>query len=155
MRDRVRDRVNVSIDHDIKRMFEDLAEVHCREWSEIMEEKALEVIMSADPVAALKYQIRMGEEKNEEMRRTLIKAESMIPELKESSQGLDMELEKFREEKFRKHEESILRLSRLPGGININWWINEGHFNSEKEGKEWLRRRLRKLNNDLHVDDKL
>lgn len=141
MRDRVKDRVNVSIDHDIKRMFEDLMEIHGRKWNEVVEEKALEVIMSADPVQALQYHIKMGEERNEEMRRALVRAETILPELKEKAPKVDLEIEKRREERWQK-ESAWLSKQVIRGDVNWNRIMWTYEFDSKKEALAWFRRHI-------------
>jgi len=74
MRDGLRNRVNVTIDHNLKKMFEDTKEIHKKEWTEILEQAVRELMIETDPIKMLEYEIKIQEEKQEERRQALIRA---------------------------------------------------------------------------------
>ncbi len=151
MRDGVRDKVNVNIDHRLKRMFEDLHERHGKSWSEILEEKVREVLINIDPVQYLEYVIKEEDEKQDERRRALIRAKDNVSIL--NIQEMDQErLSREKEEKLQKKRQEIfskdLKLYNdqwKHGSKFVNWAriIDFGEFKDLKEAKNWLKKELR------------
>lgn len=139
----MRDRVNVPIDDKIKRMFEDLKDIHGKTWTEALEEKAMEIIMDVDPVKVLEYQIKVEEEKQEERRQVLIRTKTTIATLG-SQKNIDeeriereLQLNKEREGTFEK-EFAILERQWRDGSINWVRILDLGKFKDKDEAKKWL-----------------
>lgn len=73
-----RDRVNISIDSRLKRLFEDLKEFHGKSWTEVLENGVRKILIETDPVKILEYEIQKGESRQEERRKALNRAKENV-----------------------------------------------------------------------------
>jgi hypothetical protein len=139
----MRDRVNVSIDHRLKKMFEAIMDSHGIEWNEMFEEAVIDFLIKKDPVQTLEFLIKQEEEKLQERKIDLIKAKANIHVL--DHQKIDHELAKRREEWFEK--ESNWLPKAIIRGDTINWdrILFRFEFENKKEALAWLRPRVEQL----------
>jgi hypothetical protein len=151
MRDGVRDKVNVNIDHRLKRLFEDLHERHGKSWAEVLEEKVREVLIKVDPVEYLEFAIKEEDQKQDERRKALIRAKDNISILntkeldqERSSKEKEEKLQKKRQEVFRK-DLKVYNEQWKRGSGNVNWTriLDFGEFKDIDEAKEWLEKELK------------
>lgn len=152
MRDGVRDRVNIPIDSKLKRMFEDLQKIHKIEWTEILEKAVREMLIEKDPVNILEYEIKIEDEKQDERRQALIRVKANIPILSHDSK-VDPELEKKREEQFRKDKNWFPR-QLIRGDVNWNRILFIYQFDSKKEASAWFRPRVELWIEEEHQERK-
>lgn len=143
MREGVRDRVNIPIDSNLKRMFEDLQEIHGKEWTEILEDAVKKILLETDPVHILEYEIKTNEEKQEGRRQALVRTRANIQILGPVQIG-DPDLEKKREEQFQK-DLSFLPKQVIRGEANWNRILFYYEFENKKEALSWLRPRIKLL----------
>lgn len=143
MRDGPRNRVNVNIDHNLKIMFEDLKEIHKKEWTEVLEDAVRELLIKTDPVKMLEYNIKLNEEKQEERRQALIRTKENIHVLGHTPK-VDAELETKREELFLK-ESSWLSKQIIRGEVNWNRVFFYYQFETKKEALTWFRPRIERM----------
>ncbi len=146
----MKDRVNVNIDHRIKKMIEDLKEIHGKSWTELLEKAAIELLLEIDPVESLEYLIKIEDEKQNERRENLIRTKANIEILKLQESDQEKE-EKEREEQLQKHrleifEKEFKSLENQWKNGRLNWTriIDFGKFNDMKEAKWWLEKELKK-----------
>ncbi len=144
----MRDRVNVSIDHRLKNMFEALMESHGTEWNELLEGAVIDFLTKMDPVGTLEYLIKKEEERLQERKLELIKIKANIHVLdnpKFDHSKIDYELAKKREELFEK-ESSWLAKQIIAGDPNWNRIFYKYEFENKKEALAWFRPRIERLN---------
>lgn len=136
----MRDRVNVSIDHRLKTMFEDLREAHGKEWNEMFEEAVIEFLMKVDPVQTLEYVIKQADEKQEERRQALIRSRQNVTALTEKPVKVDSALQKLRDEMFLKDEKTL----RLQWPYTINWTrvLEKYQFTKKSEAVGYIKNKL-------------
>ena len=147
----MRDRVNVSIDHRLKNMFEALMESHGTEWNELLEGAVVDFLTKIDPVQTLEYLIKKEEEKMQERKLELIKIKANIHVLdnpKFDHSKVDPELEKKREETFQK-DLSWLPRQIINGDVNWSRILFFYQFESKKEALAWFRPRI-----DIYLEQK-
>ncbi|CAG0997186.1 hypothetical protein METP3_03041 [Methanosarcinales archaeon] len=144
----MRDRVNVSIDHRLKNMFEALMESHGIEWNELLEGAVIDFLTKIDPVQTLEDMIKNEEEKLQERKLELIKIKANIHVLdhpKFDHLKMDRELEKKREEQFQKDILWLPKQILSPEGPNWNRILFFYHFDTKKEALDWLRPRIERI----------
>lgn len=143
----MRDRVNVSIDHRLKKMFEALKESHGIEWNEMFEEAVIDFLMKMDPVQILEFLIKKEEEKLQERKIELIKVKANIHVLDNAlnTRKIDPELEKKREELFEKESKWLVK--QITQGDKVNWnrVLFNYEFENKKEALAWFRPRIERL----------
>jgi hypothetical protein len=140
MRDGIRDRVNIPIDSKLKRLFEDLQQRHRKSWTEVLETAVRELLVETDPIQILEFEIKIGEEKQEERRQALIRARSNIQVLG-PTQIIDPGLEKKREEQFEK-DKSFLPKQIIRGEANWSRIFYHYEFENKKDALAWFRPRI-------------
>ncbi|CAG0950459.1 MAG: hypothetical protein OIN86_13560 [Candidatus Methanoperedens sp.] len=140
MRDGVRDRVNIPIDSKLKKLFEDLQQIHGISWTEVLEKGVRNELIEKDPVKILEYEIKIEDEKQDERRQALIRAKANISVLGPTSK-VDPELEKKREENFQK-DSSWLPRQIINGDVNWSRIFFFYQFESKKEALAWFRPRI-------------
>jgi hypothetical protein len=143
----MRDRVNCSIDHRIKKMFEALQESHKKEWSKLLEEATIEFLLKIDPVQTLEDMIRTEDEEQEDRRKALIKIKANISMLKMQEtdpQRLSKELQRKRIERI-SGDFNLYVNQWKNGSDHVNWTriIDSGEFKDMKEAKKWLETELK------------
>jgi hypothetical protein len=143
----MRDRVNCSIDHRIKKMFEALQENHRKEWSELLEEATIEFLKKMDPVQTLEDTIRVEDEKQEERRKALIKVKanvSMLEMQETDPEILSKELQRKRIERI-SVDFNMYANQWKHGSDHVNWSriIDFGEFKDIKDAKKWLETELK------------
>lgn len=135
--------MTTTIDPYLKAAFEATREAHEMDYNEVLEKGIKEILMKVDPISFLEHKVAsMDLERNEtvhDISRLKMMKELQPPE--EEDIKKQEELQKYREELFLKDEESLKRqyLRR-----DLNWFriINIFEFDSEKEAKEWFRKRI-------------
>jgi hypothetical protein len=137
---KMRDKVNVSIDHRLKELFEDMMEVHHKTWVEIIEEKVREVLIEAGSIEALEYFIKMEDEKQEERRQMLIRSKANIQVLSPITK-CNEDLEKKREGLFEK-DSNWLPKQIINGDANWNRIFYFYEFENKKDALAWFRPRI-------------
>ncbi len=144
----MRDRVNVSIDHRLKQMFEDLQEIHGKQWKDLLEEATLDFLIKINPVEALEHKLKIEDENQELRRRSLARTKANIAELEEriTPNQPDPKLERKREQLFQKnikyflnlYDHDRLELSLARGGPNWDYILSAYSFNDIDEGLKWI-----------------
>lgn len=138
----MRTQVNISMDHRLKQMYEDLKEIHGKSWNEWFEEATIEFLMKIDPIQTLEYVIKQEEEKQEERKIALIRAKANIKVM--DIPKIDHELAKKREELF-EQESSWLAKQIMRGDPNWNRIFYKYEFENKKEALAWFRPRIERL----------
>lgn len=135
----MRDKVNVSVDAALKRLYE---EMFGKEYRDILEEAMRRKMLESGKVEAYEAVIGLVEKEQEERRQTLARIKLDLAQMPAAKSDKE-ELAEMREERWKKDVDSFLRMEDA-GGPNLRFIMMKYHFDSETEAQRWYIPRIRK-----------